>query len=105
VRDISERKKLEDKLAHTNKMESLGQLATGVAHEINTPNQYIGDNVRFVEESFGSLASLLRNYRSALGSAELSKEKVAEIKEWEEKADLDFALEQIPPALNQALDG
>jgi PAS domain S-box-containing protein len=105
VRDISERKKLEEKLAHTNKMESIGQLATGVAHEINTPNQYIGDNVRFVEESFGSLVELIKNYREALEGSNISKEKLKELKQKEEQADLDFALEQIPPALNQALEG
>ena len=71
VRDISERKKLEEKVAHTNKMESIGQLATGVAHEINTPNQYIGDNVRFVEENFTPIVDLIKTYRESLESAKL----------------------------------
>ncbi len=105
VRDISERKKLEEKLAHTNKMESLGQLATGVAHEINTPNQYIGDNVRFVEESFGSLVELTHEYRKVIGEAKLSDDSSRRIKELEAASDLDFVLEQIPPALSQALEG
>jgi PAS domain S-box-containing protein len=105
ARDITERKKLEEKLAHANKMESLGQLATGVAHEINTPNQYIGDNVRFVEESFGSMADLIRAYRTALEGVQLSPEHEAKIRELERQADLEFALEQIPPALGQALEG
>jgi signal transduction histidine kinase len=105
VRDISERKKLEEQLAHTNKMESLGQLATGVAHEINTPNQYIGDNVRYVEESFGSLVELTNEYRRTLAETELSEENARRIKEMEDSADLDFMLDQIPPALTQALEG
>ncbi len=105
VRDISERKKLEEQLAHTNKMESLGQLAPGVAHEINTPNQYIGDNVRFVEESFGSLVELTNEYRRTLAESRLSEANAKRIKELEESADLDFMLEQIPPALTQALEG
>jgi PAS domain S-box-containing protein len=105
VRDISERKKFEEQIAHTNKMESLGQLATGVAHEINTPNQYIGDNVRFVEESFGSLVELTNEYRRALGESQLSDASAKRIKELEQSADLDFMLEQIPPALTQALEG
>src|SRR5207244_507620 len=53
IRDIAEQKRLETELAHAQKMESIGQLAAGVAHEINTPNQYIGDNIRFLESSFG----------------------------------------------------
>jgi PAS domain S-box-containing protein len=105
VRDISERKRLEEKLLHANKMESLGQLATGVAHEINTPNQYIGDNVRFVDESFGSIVNLIGGYRSALDEVEVAAPTKAKIEDLEKKADLDFTLEQIPPALTQALEG
>lgn len=105
ARDISERKKLEEKLAHTNKMESLGQLATGVAHEINTPNQYIGDNVRFVDDSFGDLARLMTAYRAAIASAKVDDATRKELQELEEKADLDFTLDQIPQALTQAIEG
>ena len=105
ARDIGERKKLEEKLAHANKMESLGQLATGVAHEINTPNQYIGDNVRFVEESFGSMIELIRFYRQTLDKSEIDEETQQRLTALEDAADLDFALEQIPPALSQALEG
>lgn len=105
ARDISERKKLEEKLAHTNKMESLGQLATGVAHEINTPNQYIGDNVRFVDDSFGDLARLMTAYRAALSKAKLDDTTQKELQELEAKADLEFALDQIPQALTQAIEG
>lgn len=45
-------------LAHKQKLESIGELAAGVAHEINTPIQYIGDNARFLEHAFGELLQL-----------------------------------------------
>jgi PAS domain S-box-containing protein len=105
VRDISQRKRLEENLAHTSKMESLGQLASGVAHEINTPNQYIGDNVRFVDASFGKLSSLIDEYRSAIEGAKLSAEKAEAIAKKEAEADLEFTTREIPSALSQALEG
>ena len=105
VRDISQRKRLEENLAHTSKMESLGQLASGVAHEINTPNQYIGDNVRFVDASFGKLAALIDEYRSAIDGAKLSAEKAEAIAKKEAEADLEFTTKEIPSALSQALEG
>jgi PAS domain S-box-containing protein len=61
-RDITERKQLEAQLALAQKMESIGQLAAGIAHEINTPAQYVGDNIRFLQDAFGDLEKLLRSY-------------------------------------------
>ena len=46
--DITEREQLRAQLLQAQKLESVGQLAAGIAHEINTPTQYIGDNVRFL---------------------------------------------------------
>ena len=105
VRDISERKRLHENLAHSSKMQSLGELATGVAHEINTPNQYIGDNVRFIEESFAGVAHVIEAYRTAVKSGGPTPEQAEEIARLEAQTDLTFVMEQIPPALNQALEG
>ena len=59
IRDISQRlheakekEKLQTQLLHTQKLESVGQLAAGIAHEINTPVQYISSNIDFLEEGF-----------------------------------------------------
>ena len=105
VRDISQRKRLEENLAHTSKMESLGQLASGVAHEINTPNQYIGDNVRFVDASFGKLAELIAEYKSAVSEVDLPAETAERLSKKEAEADFDFTANEIPAALSQALEG
>ncbi|PWU00851.1 MAG: hypothetical protein C5B51_24230 [Terriglobia bacterium] len=53
--DITQIKRLERQLAQTQKMESIGQLAAGIAHEINTPIQYIGDNAKFLQDAFHDL--------------------------------------------------
>jgi signal transduction histidine kinase len=56
--DISEVKQLQSQLAQAQKLESVGQLAAGVAHEINTPIQYIGDNAKFLEDAFRDLIEM-----------------------------------------------
>jgi PAS domain S-box-containing protein len=79
--DVTERKTLREQLLQAQKLESVGQLAAGIAHEINTPTQYIGDNVRFLKDAFEDLKSLLAGYErqlSAAGKGKLSRETVEE---------------------------
>ena len=89
--DISHQKRLEHELAHAQKLEAIGQLAAGIAHEINTPTQYIGDNVRFLENAFGSIDGLLRNLALLLdGAADggIAESRLAEFQAGLAEADL-----------------
>lgn len=61
--DISETKQLQSQLAQAQKLESVGHLAAGVAHEINTPIQYVGDNGKFLEDAFRDLIRLSDAHR------------------------------------------
>ncbi|MDB5312818.1 MAG: putative Signal transduction histidine kinase [Gemmataceae bacterium] len=99
--DLTERKQLEEQLKQAQKLESIGQLAAGVAHEINTPVQYIGDNTNFLAGAFRDLGAVLALYRAAGDDPARWREADREAAE----ADLDYLLDEAPRAIAQTLDG
>ena len=108
ARDISERRELESQLRHAQKLEGIGQLSSGIAHEINTPIQFVADNLTFLRDSWGSTHQLLERYRAAIqNSAEipLSPEVRTALKQAEQKCDLEFMVAEVPRAIDQGLDG
>jgi PAS domain S-box-containing protein len=106
--DITERKLLQQKLLQAYKLESVGQLAAGIAHEINTPTQYIGDNVRFLKDAFQDITKLLTNYERMLSAANdntLSRKTIQDVAAAVKRADTGYLLEEIPKAIDQTLEG
>lgn len=106
--DVTERKILESQLSQAQKLESIGQLAAGIAHEINTPTQYVGDNVRFLQDAFTDLSALLDGYQTLLDAAKtanLAPDTVTDIETLHDDADVEFLLEEIPAAITQSLEG
>ena len=108
IRDISERMMLEAQLVQAQKLESIGQLAAGIAHEINTPTQYVSFNTRFLKEQFELLDPLLDQYNALLEAAKagpVPDDLITEIEDLNENFDLSFFREEIPPAIEQSLEG
>ncbi|MGV3615234.1 MAG: two-component system sensor histidine kinase NtrB [Fimbriimonas sp.] len=107
VRDLTERHALESKLAHAQKMETIGGMSAGIAHEINTPNQYIGDNVRFLDTAFEELKHVLEAHRRVVEEARAGAVRPESLAALDEAkiADAEFLLEEIPRSTQAALEG
>ena len=95
-----EREMLEVQLRHALKLESIGQLAAGIAHEINTPAQYIGDNARFLKDAFRDLERVFRLYRGRLAGAGPHDPTAGA-----PDVDADYLLAEIPKAIEQTIEG
>ncbi len=106
--DITEKKALENQLYQAQKLESIGQLAAGVAHEINTPIQYVGDNTKFLQTAFEDIVVLLEKHgqlMAALKSGVATDEIIKDVEIAAKERDMEYLLEEAPKAIKQSLTG
>lgn len=106
--EISIRKQKEQELVQAQKLEAIGQLAAGIAHEINTPSQYISDNIRFLEDAFSDINKSLEALKNLLDAAKnhtITETLTNQIEDIIQEADIDYLTEETPRAIRQSLEG
>ena len=106
--EMKERKLLESQLVQAQKLESIGQLAAGIAHEINTPIQYVGDSVQFLRTAMTDINGLLDHHRRVLDTLLASDPKgdvLATTRAAEHAVDFEFLRAEMPRALARTLEG
>lgn len=108
VEEVTEQLTLEQELRQAQKLEAIGQLAAGIAHEINTPIQYVGDNTEFLQESFEDVNQAFSAYEELLQAAKAQTVTAAMLDRVDKhigKADISYLKEEIPRAIEQSLEG
>jgi PAS domain S-box-containing protein len=108
VQDVSEQRQAQAQMLQSQKLEAIGQLAAGIAHEINTPIQFIGDNLRFLQDSFASVNGVLAQHERLLAAHEAGPVPPALLDEMGtafRAIDPTFIATEIPSALSESLDG
>jgi len=106
--DFTENLLLERDLRQSQKLEAVGQLAAGIAHEINTPMQYIGDNIRFLNDSFQDISKVLRTcllWQESAGKEDLTADIHRRLADAIEEADIAYFLDEIATAIEQSIEG
>ncbi len=108
AKDVTNYKVMESQLAQAQKLESIGQLAAGIAHEINTPIQYVGDSIYFLQDGFSDLIDYIKMSKELLQANKteaLNLPLVQKMEDIAEDIELDYLIGSIPEALGRSKNG
>ncbi len=103
-----ELKQAQTQALQSEKLASIGQLAAGIAHEINTPMQFISDNTVFLRDAFKDLIDIQAEYDKLLKAVKenrLTETDIQGVEKIVEEMDYEYILQEIPPAISQTLEG
>jgi signal transduction histidine kinase len=99
--EMREREGVEAQLRLAQKLESIGQLSAGIAHEINTPVQYVSDNLTFLATTWRDVQPLFDDYAELLKNDSTTENHARRLEIWN-KADMDYIRAELPVALEAA---
>jgi signal transduction histidine kinase len=105
VSDVTRRVQLELQLRHAQKLETVGRLAEGLAHELNTPIQFVGDGVQFLATAMDGVQQLQRTVARLQVAEATAEEQLRQLRRAMDEIDLEFLAEEGPDAAGNALDG
>ena len=108
VRDLTALKTMERQLLQAQKLQSIGQLAAGIAHEINTPTPYVGDTLRFLDDATADIFRLLEAHEKLLASAKaagVDADGISAVESATEDTDVEYLRVEVPKAIQQAIEG
>jgi len=108
LRDVTDISAMQRRLTQAEKLESVGRLAAGIAHEINTPTQYVVTNLEFLAEAYYDLAGVMGHIENLIGTPDQPGEiapLLGELRESFDVADWEFLAKEIPGALEQSREG
>jgi two-component system NtrC family sensor kinase len=106
--DLASIQRLELELRQAEKLRAVGQLAAGIAHEINTPVQFLGDSLRFLKQSFGELLALGERGRAlcaAVAAGDEALTRLGEVQACAREIELEFLMSELPKAFEQTESG
>ncbi len=107
--DITERIKIENQRTISKKLESIGHLAAGIAHEINSPLQFVNDSIYFLDISFNDMIVYIKTIENHIKNIGESIENYEELNNslqaLKENLDLEFVLNEVPDAFNRISNG
>jgi hypothetical protein len=108
LRDLTEQRQLQCDLAQAQRLEAIGQLAAGIAHEINTPMQFLSDNIEFLSDCSKRLFEVVDGYQRNLfsdGQERSWAERREELADMIERNRFESIREQVPQAITESLEG
>ena len=106
IHDMTNRKAIQSRMMHLEKMESIGKLSAGLAHEINTPMQFIGDNVFFLQGAINDILPILRETQSLIEDLDPALYPAVErIQKELDRIDIDFLADNLPDAIESSVQG